>query len=153
MRLLVTTPMSIVVDAPDVRHIRAEDETGAFGILPRHADFITVLTISIVTWTDGKGMEHHVAVRGGILTVTEGRLVEIATRDAIGDDTLSRLGAAVLDRFRNEAAAEEQSRIAETRLHLAAIRHLQNYVRFGHGAAAPQAPQDASAIQSSGFEE
>ena len=33
-------------------HLRAEDDTGAFGILPGHADFLTVLAVSVVTWRD-----------------------------------------------------------------------------------------------------
>ena len=133
MRLLVTTPMSVVLDAADVGHVRAEDETGAFGILPGHADFITVLAISVITWTDTAGAEHHVAVRGGVLTVHEGDLVEVATRDAVGEDTLQRLGDAVLQRFREEAQTEEEARISATRLHLAAIRQLQRYLESGRG--------------------
>ena len=86
MRLLVTTPVSVVIDADDVAHVRAEDETGAFGVLPGHADFITVLAISVITWRDQAGVEHHVAVRGGVLTVRDGDLVEVATREAVGDD-------------------------------------------------------------------
>ena len=45
MRLLVTTPSRSSSIATDVRHVRAEDETGAFGILHGHADFVTVLAI------------------------------------------------------------------------------------------------------------
>lgn len=131
MRLLVTTPVSVAVDAEDVRHVRAEDETGAFGILPGHADFISVLAISVITWRNHSGDEHHVAVRGGVLTVRDGDLVEVATRDAVGEDTLRRLGRAVLDRFRDEAQAEEVSRVSATRLHLAAIRTLQRYLQSG----------------------
>ena len=43
MRLTVTTPLAIVAEADDVAHLRAEDDTGAFGILPGHADFLTAL--------------------------------------------------------------------------------------------------------------
>ena len=131
MRLLVTTPMSVVVDARDVRHVRADDETGAFGILPGHADFITVLTVSVITWRNHEDEEHHVAVRGGILTVRHGDLVEVATREAVGEDTLRRLGDAVLERFRAEARAEEESRFSATRLHLAAIRQIRRYLEAG----------------------
>lgn len=128
MRLLVTTPVAVVVDAEDVRHVRAEDETGAFGILPGHADFITVLTVSVITWHNHVGDEHHVAVRGGVLTVRDGDLVEVATRDAVGEDTLRELGSAVLVRFQDDARLEEESRVSATRLHLAAIRQLQRYL-------------------------
>ena len=131
MRLLVTTPVSVVVDVDDVQHIRAEDETGAFGILPGHADFITALAISVMTWRNHAGNQHHVAVRGGVLTVKEGDLVEVATADAAGEDTLRRLGETVLARFRDEAKAEEDSRIAAARLHIATIRQLQRYLESG----------------------
>jgi len=129
MRLVVTTPMSIAVEAENVRHIRAEDETGAFGILPGHADFITVLTISVITWRNHAGEEHHVAVRGGVLTVQDGNAVEVATREAVGEETLRRLGRAVLEKFQEEEEGEEASRVSATRLHLAAIRQLQRYLQ------------------------
>jgi F-type H+-transporting ATPase subunit epsilon len=131
MKLLVTTPVSVIVDAEDVRYVRADDETGGFGILPGHADFITVLTVSVITWRNHRDEEHHVAVRGGVLTVRDGSLVEIATREAVGEDTLRRLGGAVLVRFREEAEAEKESRVSATRLHLAAIRLLQRYLESG----------------------
>lgn len=131
MRLLVTTPTSVVADVQDVRYVRAEDETGAFGVQPGHAGFITVLTVSVITWRNRNGDEHHVAVRGGVLTVRDGDLVEVATREAVGEDTLASLGRAVLERFREEAHAEEESRVSVTRLHLAAIRQLRRYLDAG----------------------
>lgn len=139
MRLVVTTPMSVVVDAEDVSHVRADDETGAFGILPGHADFVTVLTVSVITWRNHAGNEHHVAARGGVLTVRGGNLVEVATREAVGEDTLRRLGEAVLARFRADAKAEEESRISAARLQLAAIRQLQRYLASGRESV-PRGP-------------
>ncbi len=138
MRLLVTTPLSVIVDE-DVRHVRAEDETGAFGILAGHADFITTLDISVITWRNHSEEEHHIAVRGGVLAVRDGNLVEVATREAVGEDTLRQLGRAVLARFREEARAEETSRVSATRLHLAAIRQLQRYLEAGRQPV-PQGP-------------
>lgn len=131
MKLLVTTPVSAVLEVEDVLHVRAEDETGAFGILPGHADFITVLSISVITWRDQAGERHHIAVRGGVLTVRGGQSVEIATRDAVGENTLRQLGDAVLTKFRDEAAAEKEARVSTTRLHLATIRQLQRYLEAG----------------------
>jgi len=142
MKLLVTTPMSVIVDAEDVRHVRADDETGAFGILPGHADFITVLTVSVITWRNHRDEEHHVAVRGGVLTVRDGNLVEVATREAVGEDTLRRLGGAVLERFREETQADKASRVSATRLQLAAIRQLQRYLESGRQSI-PQGPPPA----------
>lgn len=130
MRLLVTTPLSVVVDE-DVRHVRAEDETGAFGILPGHADFITTLEISVITWRNHSEEEHFIAVRGGVLAVRDGNLVEVATREAVGEDNFRQLGRAVLARFREETQAEEASRVSATRLQLATIRQLQRYLEAG----------------------
>ena len=82
MRLQVVTPLEVAVDADDVASLRAEDTTGAFGILPRHADFVTSLAISVVTWHDVAGAEHRIAVRGGVLRVQNGDFIQIATRQA-----------------------------------------------------------------------
>jgi len=131
MKLIVTTPSAVVVEADSVRHVRAEDETGAFGILPHHADFLTVLVISVITWRDGTGAEHYVAVPGGVLMVRDGETVEVATRQAVAGDDLDTLQNEVLTRFRDEAQAEEESRISASRLHLAAIRQIQRYLEAG----------------------
>ena len=40
MRLLITTPTAVVIDEQDVVAVRAEDESGSFGILNGHADFL-----------------------------------------------------------------------------------------------------------------
>lgn len=132
MRLLVTTPMAVVVDAPDVRHVRAEDATGAFGLLRRHADFLTVLAVSVITWQDAAGHESHVAVRGGVLAVRAGD-VSVATREAIASDSLAELEPAVLERFRQDYEAEEIARSATARLETAVIRQICRYLRPERG--------------------
>lgn len=132
MKLRVTTPLSLVVDADEVIHVRAEDETGAFGILPGHSDFVTVLTVSVISWRQESGAERHVAVRSGVLTVRDGERVDIASREAVDEDTLRRLGPAVLKRFQAETEAEESFRFSATRLQLATIRQLQQYLRSPH---------------------
>lgn len=156
MRLLVTTPMAVVLDQDGVEHVRAEDETGAFGILKGHADFMTVLSVCVLVWRDAAGAEHYIAVRGGVLTVRDGGLIDVATRDAVRDDDLRKLDASILSRFREDAEAEEQSRVSATRLHLAAIRQVQRYLQAGRQAV-PQgivrAPDQAGgAAKETGFE-
>lgn len=131
MRLVVTTPMSVVLDEDRVSYVRAEDETGAFGILRDHADFLTVLSVSVIAFRKRGEQERYVAVRGGVLTVRNGELVEVATRQAVGEDSLRQLGRAVLDQFRDEGGVEGKSREAATRLHLAAIRQIQRYLDSG----------------------
>jgi F-type H+-transporting ATPase subunit epsilon len=133
MKLRVATPSAVVVDAPDVVAIRAEDGSGHFGILPGHMDFLTVLEPSVITWRDKHGREHFVAVRGGILTVQGGRRVEVATREAVASDDLAALQAAVLASMRVEAQAEERDRAHAARLHAAFIQQMTRYLRSGPG--------------------
>lgn len=124
MKLTIVTPLEIVLDADDVSHLRAEDETGAFGLLPGHADFLTELTISVVTWRNAAGAEHHVAVRGGMLTVRDGKVLKIATREAVPGDDLQRLETEILDRFQRHVSEEQSARTDAHRLYLAAIQQI-----------------------------
>ena len=66
----VITPLNIT--EKDVRHIRLKDETGFFGIMKGHADFLTVLEPSLCYYTDAGGKEFFLAVDGGILSVRKG---------------------------------------------------------------------------------
>jgi F-type H+-transporting ATPase subunit epsilon len=131
VRLLVTTPTTVILDAPGVVHVRAEDETGAFGILDRHADFVTVLVPSVLSWRDAKGTEGHVAVRGGVLNVSGGDEVKVASRDAVSGDDLETLERNVVTAYREQEERERQARRAETRLQLAAIHRVRQYLQPG----------------------
>jgi F-type H+-transporting ATPase subunit epsilon len=144
LRLVVTTPMEIVLDRDDAQHIRAEDDTGSFGILVGHADFLTALALSVITWRDAAGAEHYVAVRGGILSVRDGNTVEVATREALTSDDLAALEQEVLSRFHEEAGEEETSRAEARRLQIVAIRQICRYLRPQPGFA--QAPPRSIAL-------
>lgn len=129
MRLVVTTPFDVVIDREDVAYVRAEDATGAFGILPRHADMLTALTVSVVTWRDHSGREHHVAVREGMLEVRGGESVAIATREAVPGDDLEQLVDQAIARFYSAAEEERASRKASEQLYLNAIRRIYEISR------------------------
>lgn len=133
MKLAVTTPLAVVIEAEDVAGLRAEDETGGFGILPGHADFVTVLTVSVVTWCDARGDAHHIAVRGGMLEVRDGKAITVATREAVCDDDLERLESEVLTRLRRETQEEEAAHADSQRLYLEAIRRITRILRPGRG--------------------
>ncbi len=137
MKLTVTTPLAIAVDASDVAHLRAEDETGAFGILPGHADFLTALSISVATWRDRAGSEHHVAVRGGMLHVLDGETIMIATREAVVSDGLAHLQTEVLTAFMRETEEEKSARTDAQRLYLAAIRQISRFLKPERTPATP----------------
>lgn len=137
MRLIVSTPLAIVTECEDVAHVRAEDESGAFGILPGHADFLTALSLSVVSWRDLEGAEHHLAVRGGMFEVRDGKMVRIATREAIAGDDLRWLQTEVLATFRRRIEEEQKSRTDAQRLYLAAIRQICRFLRPERTTAAP----------------
>lgn len=151
MRLLITTPMAMVIDEEDVSSIRAQDETGTFGILPGHAAFLTVLAVSVLTWHDRQGREHNVAVRGGVLEVRDG-LTRVATREAVGEETLQRLGEAVLERMRSDQQEDETARLSAARLNVAAIRQLQRYLEAGRGGGFGGASQSYPHLEAEGEE-
>jgi len=129
MRLLITEPSRVIADHDDVVSVRAEDTTGSFGILPGHADLITVLIPSVVAWRHADGRLGWCAVRRGVLSVRQGREVAIATRQAQLGDDITRLEYAVLARFRSELDAERRARVAATRLHTTAIRQIIHALR------------------------
>lgn len=136
MRLRIITPLAVVVDEDDVAALRAEDATGGFGVLPRHADFLTSLVISVVSWKTGKGERRYCAVRRGVLSVTGGQEVAIATREAVLGEDLATLDQTVLQRFRADVESERTVRADTTRLQLAAIRQIMRHLRpDGHDAA------------------
>src|SRR5271167_2656300 len=118
MKLHIVTPLCVVLDEDGVEALRAEDASGSFGILPGHADFLTSLAISVVSWKGSDQRVHHCAVRRGVLGVTFGHDVAIATREAVAGDDLALLDTTVLDRFRADLEAEKTEHVASARLQL-----------------------------------
>jgi F-type H+-transporting ATPase subunit epsilon len=127
MRLVVMTPEALVVD-DDVVHVRAEDESGAFGILDRHADLLTALVISVLVYRDRQRREHFVAVRAGLLSVTGGRRVEVLTRDAVASDDLESLEGDVIRRFRVSAQDEARAQTGTAKLEGALLERVADYL-------------------------
>jgi F-type H+-transporting ATPase subunit epsilon len=133
VKLLVTTPTAILLDVADVRLVSAEDSTGAFGIEPGYAEFLTVLSASVLSYQDVAGVERYVALRGGVLRVHDGSVVEVATSEGLAGDDLDTLRKAVIDRYRAEAEAEATARERADKLHLLAIRGINRLAYGGSG--------------------
>ncbi len=129
MKLSIITPLTVAVAEEGVQAVRAEDASGAFGILPGHADFLTSLAISVVDWKRGDGSRHYCAVRRGFLSVNGGMDVAIATREAVPGDDLLKLQDVVLAQFRAERETERAEYVGATRLQLAAIRQIMRRLR------------------------
>ena len=128
---MITTPPALVVDDGDVVSVRARDESGGFGILKGHADFLTALTISVISWTTSDGGERFAAVRRGVLRVRGGDEVSIATREAVTDTSLDHLEQVILTRFREFADAEREARTDSLKLQMRAIKQIVKYLRPG----------------------
>jgi len=131
LRLTIATPASLLVDAGDVRLLRAEDMSGAFGVLPGHADLLTVLPPSVVRWTKSGEATRYCALSGGVLTVSGGDRVAIACRRGTVGDDLAALEAAVAAQRSAELDADRRARVEQTRLHARALRQLMRFLRPG----------------------
>ena len=129
MKLRIVTPLAVVADEDDILSLRAEDASGSFGILPRHADFLTTLAISVVEWKKAGGVPLYCAVRRGVLSVGGGNEIVIATREAVRGDDLATLEDTILARFRADIEAERAAHADSTRLHLNAIRQIMSHLR------------------------
>jgi F-type H+-transporting ATPase subunit epsilon len=136
MRLRIVTPLAVAIEEDHVLSLRAEDASGGFGILPRHADFVTSLAISVVTWQSRDGARHHCAVRRGVLSLLGGHDISVATREAVPGDDLATLHETVLARFRADIETERSGHVEATRLHLSAIRQIMSHLRPDHPGGA-----------------
>jgi F-type H+-transporting ATPase subunit epsilon len=119
----------VVIDDESVLALRAEDESGSFGILPGHADFLTALPVSVITWTGSGHARRYCALRGGLLTVTGGTDIAIATREAVVGTDLATLDQTVLIHFRADIDSERAEHFQATRLQLDAIRQIVSHLR------------------------
>lgn len=131
LHLVISTPGAVLVDVADVVSIRAEDESGCFGIHPGHADFITVVSPSVVRWRSAAGADRFCAVLGGVLTVDRGRTVAIACREGVLGGDLHGLEAEVRARRAAETDADRRARVEQMRLHAQAVRQLMRYLNPG----------------------
>jgi F-type H+-transporting ATPase subunit epsilon len=129
LHLTVTTPSQILVESDDVVAVRAEDQSGSFGILPGHADLLTVLVPSVLRWRTADGAARYCAVRGGVFTVAAGRDIAVACREGVVGDSLEDLEAKVRTVRAQELEADRKARVEQVRLHALAVRQLVRYLR------------------------
>lgn len=151
LHLTISTPMDVLVDAPAAVSVRAEDESGGFGILPGHTDFLTALPASVVRWREAGGATHFCALRGGLMTVADGARVAIACREGILGDDLDALEAEVARLRSAEQDADRRARVEQMRLHASAVRQLMRFLRpdrpgaFDHPPAMSQGTEGGGA--------
>jgi len=127
--LTIATPLDIAVNHEAAGSLRAEDESGSFGIRPGHADFITMLRPSVVRWVAPDGTRRYCAVDGGVMTVSAGCTVALACREAIVGDSLERLEREVASVRAAQLDAERRVRVESVRLHAQAVRQMLRHLR------------------------
>jgi F-type H+-transporting ATPase subunit epsilon len=143
LHLSVTTPSQILVESDDVVAVRAEDQSGSFGILPGHADLLTVLVPSVLRWRTADGAARYCAVRGGVFTVAAGRDIAVAGCEGVVGDSLEDLEAKVRTVRAQELEADRKARVEHVRLHALAVRQLVRYLR-PHPALAASTEREAA---------
>ena len=143
LHLTVTTPSQILVESDNVAAVRAEDQSGSFGILPGHADLLTVLVPSVLRWRTADGAARYCAVRGGVFTVAAGRDIAVACREGVVGDSLEDLEAKVRTVRAQELEADRKARVEQVRLHALAVRQLLRYLR-PHPALAASTEREAA---------
>jgi F-type H+-transporting ATPase subunit epsilon len=121
MTLLVLLPEKVLLRRP-VKKIVAEGQSGSFGLLPRHVDFVEVLVPGILAFVPtGESDEVFVAVDDGLL-VKCGREVRVSVRNAVIGPELGELEQTVRDRFQQIDAREQTMRTALAKLESEVIR-------------------------------
>lgn len=121
MKLQVLTPTRVIT-TEEVSSLIAEGHEGAFGILPRHIDYVSALIPGILVYRRASDdVERILAVDRGTL-VKVGDEILVSVRDAVPGDDLETLRRTVHERFRNLDEAERQARSALATLEARFIR-------------------------------
>jgi len=131
LTLRIATPTSVPVDALPIVSLRAEDETGSFGVRQGHADLVTLLMPTVIRWTEANGTSGFCAVDGGVLSVSQGACIDIACRDAVRGDDLDRLEETVYATRALRLDATRRARVDAVRLHARTVRQIVRYLSAG----------------------
>ncbi len=78
----------------EIKYIRLKDDTGSFGIMKGHINFLTALAPSLGYYTDINGREVFIAVDGGILNVRDG-VITLTSREVFESDDAEKLGEVI----------------------------------------------------------
>lgn len=73
-----------------IKAIRLKDETGFFGIMKGHINFVTAIVPSLCYYLDENDREVFLAVDGGIVSIKEG-MMTITSREIFESDDAEKL--------------------------------------------------------------
>ncbi len=77
-----------------VTYLRLKDESGYFGIMKNHADFLTIIEPSLGFYRSINEKEFFIALDGGILAIKSGR-VTINTREIFESEDPEKLSRTI----------------------------------------------------------
>ncbi|WP_206035673.1 F0F1 ATP synthase subunit epsilon [Roseomonas sp. HF4] len=89
--------------------------SGAFGLLPRHVDFVTALVPGILIHEAMQGSERYLGVDEGILVKLRHEVL-VSTHDAVAGDHLEELRGRVRSTFIDLGKHERAARTSLARL-------------------------------------
>jgi F-type H+-transporting ATPase subunit epsilon len=121
MRLRIIAPTRVEVDE-EVDSVSVHAEDGAFGLLPHHVDFVSVLVPGLLGYGQGE-RERFVAVDGGLL-VKRGSEVHVATPRATHGAELGDLRRLVRELISVRSEQEERARRALGKLEADVVRRI-----------------------------
>jgi len=100
----IITPQAVEI-VENISFFRAEDQSGSFGILARHIEFLTTLEPSIaIAVIDDK--EYYYAFNGGILSFKNNALT-ITAKEFVQSDKISELLEMIKLSFQEQEAKEQ----------------------------------------------
>jgi F-type H+-transporting ATPase subunit epsilon len=122
MRLRIALPTGLLYNG-EIRKVSAEAVNGAFMMLPRHIDFVTVLVPCILFFetAEEKSEEIFFAVDKSIL-VKRGPDVLVSTRNAVRSKDLASLRNTVHEHFEVLDEQERRARSALARMEADFVR-------------------------------
>ncbi len=116
LELALLSPVEPDIETRKATRVTARDASGAFAILPGHADFVAALVPCLLEWTDATGTVHCVGVPGGILRTAGGNRVEVMARRHYAGDSPASVAASLRGDMRNARDADDMRRQALDRL-------------------------------------
>lgn len=122
MAVTLRLPTSTLFHGEVVR-MTAVSPSGAFGVLPNHADLVTAIVPSVLTLTLVDGSEEIFGLDEGLL-VKKAHDVSIVVRRGVHGDDLENLQKTVDESFVQMDEEERQARSALSRLEADMVRRM-----------------------------
>ena len=92
MKLEIVTPNGLIFDG-DVKVVTLPGKEGEFGVLPQHAQLVSLLDAGIITVENSDGSETIIAINGGYVKVDENKVSCIVDGAVLISDESGELAA------------------------------------------------------------